>query len=116
MQLVIIFCFRKTIHSKSDNKRIKKCIGCGSQFTRKMYGSLPDPPNDLDISREERRPFKDVHNEQRLSRLQNVHSHATIGCIKRLNSLLSVSDLQIPDDLELLHVHHKYLQDQFGLT
>ena len=39
------------------NKRIKKCRGCGSFFSRKADGSNLDPPNDLVVAHEERRAF-----------------------------------------------------------
>ncbi len=54
------------------NNRIKKCRGCGSLFSRRADGSVPDPPNNLVIAREERRPFDNI---TRMSRLQNVYYH-----------------------------------------
>ena len=100
---------------KISTKRIKKCIGCGSEFSRKIDGSLSDPPNDLVVSREERRVFQDAQNTPQLSRLQNVYYHANLGCIRRRNPSFVSSCLTIPADLELLPVHRKYLEDHFGL-
>ena len=94
-------------------KRIKKCMECGSEFSRKIDGSLPNPPNDLVVSREERRVFQDTQNTPQLSRLQNVYYHANLGCIRRRNPSFVSSCLSILADLELLPVHCKYLEDHF---
>ena len=58
------------------NNRIKKCRGCNKDFCRKLDGSLPDPPLDMIIAHEERRPFSDSQNVKRLSRPQNVYYHS----------------------------------------
>ena len=44
------------------NNRIKKCRGCGAAFSWKVDGSPPEPPNNLVICHEERRPFSDAQN------------------------------------------------------
>ncbi len=97
-------------------KRIKKCICCGSEFTKKIDGSLPDPPNDLVVAREERRVFQYAQNTPQLSRFQNVHYHTNLGCIRRRNPLFVSTCLVIPADITLLPVHHKYIQDHFGIV
>ena len=51
------------------NNRIKKCRGCNREFSRKVDRSPPDPPLNLVICHEERRPFRDASNAARLSRL-----------------------------------------------
>lgn len=51
------------------NKRIKKCRGCGSEFSRKTDGSPPDSPNNLIIAHEERWPFSDTQNVMRWSKI-----------------------------------------------
>ena len=76
------------------NKRIKKCRGCGTEFSRKIDGSIPDPPNNLVIQHEERRAFTDV-NGPRLSRIQNVYYHCALSCVRRINPLFQPSQLII---------------------
>ena len=44
------------------NNRIKKCRGCNREFSRKVDGSPPDPPLNLVICHEERRPYHDAAN------------------------------------------------------
>ena len=68
------------------NNRIKKCYGCSSEFTRKVDGSLPDPPLNLVISHEERREFRDASNALRLGNNQNVYYHPNVSCIRRRNA------------------------------
>ncbi len=77
------------------NNRIKKCRGCGFLFSRRADGSVPDPPNNLVIAREERRPFADASNITRISRLQNVYYHPNVACIRRQNASFMGSEIQV---------------------
>ena len=96
------------------NNCIKKCRGCGAAFSRKVDGSPPEPPNNLVICHEERRPFSDAQNVTRMSRPQNVYYHPNVSCIRRQNPSFVGSEIQVPADLELLPLHEKYLEDHFG--
>lgn len=98
------------------NKRIKKCRGCGSFFSRKGDGSNLDPPNDLVVAHEERRAFTDATNISRLSRPQNVYYHPNCACIRRLNASFVGPEIQVPHDISLLYNHTKYLIEHFGWT
>lgn len=92
------------------NNRIKKCRGCNREFMRKVDGSPPDPPLNMVICHEERRPFIDSQNVKRSSRPQNVYYHCNLACI-RANHV--GHDLQIPADVELSTPHKKYLREYF---
>jgi hypothetical protein len=96
------------------NNRIKKCRGCGSLFSRKADGSVLDPPNDLVVAREERRPFSDSNNVTRLSRLQNVYYHSNVACIRRQNASFVGPEIQVSAEITLLDAHNKYLAEHFG--
>ena len=96
------------------NNRIKKCRGCGSLFSRKADGSVLDPPNDLVIAHEERRPFADANNITRLSRLQNVYYHPNVACIRRHNASFVGPEIQVSAEIDLTDVHLKYLIEHFG--
>ncbi len=86
------------------NNRIKKCSGCETPFARKIDGLPPDPPNDLIISHEERRPFNDASNTSRLSQLHNVYYHPSIQCVRRYYPSFA-GDLQVPLDIDLQPLH-----------
>ena len=90
------------------NNRIKKCRGCNREFSRKVDGSPPDPPLNLVICHEERRPYRDASNATRLSRPQNVYYHANLSCIRSNHPSFAVHEVQIPTDVELSSAH-KYL-------
>ena len=84
------------------NNRIKKCRYCGSLFSRKADGSIPDPPNDLIIAHEERGPFADANNITRISRLQNVYYHPNVACIRRQHASFMGPKIQVPAEVVLL--------------
>ena len=88
--------------------------GCGALFSRKVDGSPPDPPNDLVIAHEERRPFTDAQNVARLIRPQNVYYHPSMSYIHHQNPSFIGNDIYVPGDLTLLSVHEKYLFDHFS--
>jgi hypothetical protein len=96
------------------NNRIKKCRGCNRTFARKVDGSLLDPPLNLVIAHEERRPFTDTQNVKRLSRPQNVYFHTNVSCIQASNPAFTSDQLVVPADVELTSVHKKYLHEHFG--
>ena len=96
------------------NNRIRKCRGCGAVFSRKVDGSPPDPPHNLVIAHEERRPFSDAHNVTRMSRPQNVYYHPNVSCIRRQNPSFVTTEIQVSADLMLLPLYEKYLGDHFG--
>ena len=96
------------------NNRIKKCRGCNREFARKVDGSLPDPPLDMVVCHEERRPFKDSSNITRLSRPHNVYYHANLSCIRMSNPTFLPHHLQIPAEFELSDAHKKYLREHLG--
>ena len=94
------------------NNRIKKCRGCNREFARKVDGSLPDPPLNVVVCHEERRPFRDSSNITRLSRPQNVYYHANLSCIRMGNPTFLHHDLHVP--AELSDAHKKYLREHIG--
>jgi len=96
------------------NNRIKKCRGCNREFSRKVDGSLPDPPLNVVVCHEERRPFRDSSNVTRLSRPQNVYYHANLSCIRANNPHFLPFHLHIPPDSELSDAHKKYLREHTG--
>lgn len=96
------------------NNRIKKCRGCNREFSRKVDGSLPDPPLNVVVCHEERRPFRDSSNVTRLSRPQNVYYHANLSCIRANNPHFLPFHLHIPPDSELSDAHKKYLREHIG--
>ena len=96
------------------NNRIKKCRGCNREFSRKVDGSPPDPPLNLVICHEERRPFCGASNATRLSRPQNVYYHANLACVRANNPTFVGREVQIPTDIELSGAHKKYLREHFG--
>jgi hypothetical protein len=98
------------------NNRIKKCYGCSSEFTRKVDGSLPDPPLNLVISHEERREFRDASNALRLGNNQNVYYHPNVSCIRRRNASFVGQQIVIPADIALLESHKTYLKQYFNCS
>ncbi len=98
------------------NNRIKKCRGCNREFSRKVDGSPPDPPLNLVICHEERRPYRDASNATRLSRPQNVYYHANLSCIRSNHPAFIGKEVKIPTDVKQLlsSEHYKYLREHFG--
>ena len=96
------------------NNRIKKCRGCSTEFARKVDGSLPDPPLNIVVCHEERRPFRDSSNITRFSRPQNVYYHANLSCIRMGNPTFSPHHLHVPADTDLSEAHKKYLREHIG--
>ena len=105
----------KPFFVKLLNNRIKKCRGCNKDFCRKLDGSPPDPPLDMIIAHEERRPFSDSQNVKRLSRPQNVYYHSNLACIRANHPRFVGNELQIPAAVNLAAVHKKYLNEHFQL-
>ena len=96
------------------NNRIKKCYGCSSEFTRKIDGSLPDPPLNIVISHSERREFRDANNTLKVGNYQNVYYHPNLSCIRRRNAAFMGNELVISADIVLTESHKKYLQEYFN--
>lgn len=99
---------------KRLNNRIKKCRGCGGQFSRKANGSLPDPPMDLVISHEEQRQYRDKNNKICVGKPQNVYYHSNISCIRRENAAFFGPELVLAADVTLLDSHKQYLLQYFN--
>ena len=96
------------------NNRIKKCRGCNQEVSRKVDGSPPDPPLNLVICHEERRPYRDTSNATRLSRPQNVYYHANLTCIRANHPSFIGCEVLIPTDVELSSAYSKDLHEHFG--
>ena len=108
-------------HSESNpfvvkllNNHIKKCRGCNREFSRKVDGSPWDPPLNLVMYHEERRPYRDASNATRLSHPQNVYYHANLSCIRANNPSFIGHEVEILTDVELSSAHCKYLREHFG--
>ena len=86
----------KPFSVKLLNNQIKKCRGCNREFSRKVDGSPPDPPLNMVVSHEERRPFIDAQNVKRASRPQNVYYHCNLACIRANHPSFVGRELQIP--------------------
>lgn len=91
------------------NNRIKKCRGCGREFSRKANGALPDPPLNLVISHEERQPYTDANNTPQLGKLQNVYYHPSLTCIRQHNPTFTGCQLRV-EDVDLTPAHKTLLQ------
>ena len=93
---------------KLKKNRIKKCRGCNREFSRKVDGCPPDPPLNLVICHEERRPYRDA---PKLS-TECLH-HANHSCIRSNHPSFAVHEVQIPTVVELSSAR-KYLRKHFG--
>ena len=112
------------VHNKKQNSgrmsssswTVQKCCGCGAAFSWKVDGSPPEPPNNLVICHEERRPFSDAQNVTHMNRPQNVYYHPIMfPAFSTKTPSFIASEIQVPADLELLcHLHEEYLEDHFG--